>query len=181
VCGRSLESVTSWVWRNGNHWTAAFGGLAVDVCILIALSNSSVKWADFITWRFATCGHYEQDMCWNAYAKTQMFLPWQNRKLHTVKDVKKSPYSCCLNVCLSCTVLSDYYWYCYCCGEVRLSPCNQTANRALLRLQTIREWNTQQRRNDIDRGKSKNSEKTLSQRHFVHHMNWPGREPGLPQ
>jgi hypothetical protein len=35
---------------------------------------------------------------------------------------------------------------------------------------------------DIDRRKPKNSEKDLC--HFVHHtfyMEWPGREPGLPQ
>jgi hypothetical protein len=39
------------------------------------------------------------------------------------------------------------------------------------------EW----RWNDIDRGKPKNSEKNLSQCHFVHnksHTDWPDREPG---
>jgi hypothetical protein len=38
--------------------------------------------------------------------------------------------------------------------------------------------------NDIDRGKPKNSEKNLSQSHFVHHkahMDWPGRELGPPR
>jgi hypothetical protein len=42
----------------------------------------------------------------------------------------------------------------------------------------------ERRWNDIDRGKQKNSEKNLSQCHFVHnisHMDWPGREPGPPR
>jgi hypothetical protein len=41
----------------------------------------------------------------------------------------------------------------------------------------------ERRWNDIDRGKPKNSEKNLSQCHFVHksHMDWPGREHGPPR
>jgi hypothetical protein len=42
----------------------------------------------------------------------------------------------------------------------------------------------ERRWNDIDRGKSKNSEKNLSQCHFVYHkshMDWPGRQPGPPR
>jgi hypothetical protein len=42
--------------------------------------------------------------------------------------------------------------------------------------------NMDQRWNDIDRGKSKDSEKNLSDCHFVHqksHMKWPRCEPGL--
>jgi hypothetical protein len=38
----------------------------------------------------------------------------------------------------------------------------------------------ERRWNDIDRGKPNNSEKNMSQCHFVHHkfhMDWPGREP----
>jgi hypothetical protein len=38
--------------------------------------------------------------------------------------------------------------------------------------------------NDVDRGKQKDSEKNLSQCHFVHHkshMDWPGREAGQPR
>jgi hypothetical protein len=37
--------------------------------------------------------------------------------------------------------------------------------------------------NEIDKGKPKYSEKTLSQCHFVRHkshMDWPGIEPGSP-
>jgi hypothetical protein len=36
---------------------------------------------------------------------------------------------------------------------------------------------------NISRGKPKNSNKNLTQYHFVHHksyLNWPGREPGPP-
>jgi hypothetical protein len=42
----------------------------------------------------------------------------------------------------------------------------------------------ERRWNDIDRGKPKNSEKNLSQCHFVNHKShtdWPGREPGPPR
>jgi hypothetical protein len=44
-------------------------------------------------------------------------------------------------------------------------------------------WVGERRWNDTDRGKSKNSEKDLSQYHFVHHkfhMDWHGREPEPP-
>jgi hypothetical protein len=42
----------------------------------------------------------------------------------------------------------------------------------------------ERRWNDTDRGKTKNSEKNLSQCHFVHHKyhkDWPKREPGTPR
>jgi hypothetical protein len=42
----------------------------------------------------------------------------------------------------------------------------------------------QRRWNDTDRGNPKNSEKTLSQRHLVHHkshMDWTKREPAPPR
>jgi len=42
----------------------------------------------------------------------------------------------------------------------------------------------QQRWNVTDRGKEKNSEKTLSQCQYVHHIShidWPGGEPGPPR
>jgi hypothetical protein len=41
--------------------------------------------------------------------------------------------------------------------------------------------NMEQRWNDIDMGKPKDSEKNLTECHFVRHkshMNWPEREPG---
>jgi hypothetical protein len=45
-------------------------------------------------------------------------------------------------------------------------------------------WIGARRWNDTDRGKPKNSEKSLSQCHFIHHkfhMDWPGREPRPPR
>jgi hypothetical protein len=41
--------------------------------------------------------------------------------------------------------------------------------------------NMEQRWNDIDRGKPKDTEKNLFSCHFIHnksHMDWPGRDPG---
>jgi hypothetical protein len=49
---------------------------------------------------------------------------------------------------------------------------------------SIPKMDMEQRWNDTGRGKSKDSERNLSQSHFVHHkshMDCPGRDPGPPQ
>jgi hypothetical protein len=65
-------------------------------------------------------------------------------------------------------------------GET-MSLWNWTAKGPIVHPQVITWVNIEQRWDDTDRGKLKDSEKNLSQCHFVHnksHMDWPGREPG---
>jgi hypothetical protein len=56
--------------------------------------------------------------------------------------------------------------------------------RAFAHLMGRRYMSMEQWWNDIDRAKRKNSEKNLSQCHFVHykfHVDWPGDKPGHPR
>jgi hypothetical protein len=74
---------------------------------------------------------------------------------------------------------------CYCCERERLCLYGTSAANGPIVHPLDDTWvNTEQRWNDIDRGKPRDSEKNLSQCHFVNHkshMNCSGREPGPPQ
>jgi hypothetical protein len=77
----------------------------------------------------------------------------------------------------------------YCCDEVTLCLCGIGPLTGPLSIPQMIRVNMEQRWNDTDRGKPKDSEKSLFQCHFVHHkshVDCPGREPGplratLPQ
>jgi hypothetical protein len=68
-------------------------------------------------------------------------------------------------------------------GET-MSAWNWVANGPIVNPADDTWVNMEQQWNDTDRGKLKDSEKNLSQRHFMHHkshMDWPGCESGPPQ